>query len=148
MEMNKKLVSAVEETNIRIEWVKTDAIEIYNLIDLLNRSVERDENKAMHIMLDMICEKTAKLINADLHDVNVEFLNVKDIAESLLVEAEKEINKPKQTRKPRTATVNKNNSSGTVKRTRTKKPMDMKTMTEALKIEPEETKVVENNKTE
>lgn len=148
MEMNKLLLDGIEELDIRIGWVRTDAIEINNLVNLIMRSVERDVDNSMKLVLSMLSEKIDKLIEADIQDLTQQFYNVKNVSNDLWIESVKEKEKPKRTRQPRTSTVNKNSNSGAVKRTRTRKPVDKKAMTEALKIEPEEVKVEEEIKTE
>ena len=148
MEMNKLLLDGIEELDIRIGWVRTDAIEINNLVILIMRSVERDVDNSMKLVLSMLSEKIDKLLAADIQDLTQQFYNVKNVSNDLWIESVKEKEKPKRTRQPRTSTVNKNSNSGAVKRTRTRKPVDKKAMTEALKIEPEEVKVEEEIKTE
>ena len=112
------------------------------------RYVERDVDNSMKLVLSMLSEKIDKLIEADIQDLTQQFYNVKNVSNDLWIESVKEKEKPKRTRQPRTSTVNKNSNSGAVKRTRTRKPVDKKAMTEALKIEPEEVKVEEEIKTE
>ena len=148
MEMNKLLLDGIEELDIRIGWVRTDAIEINNLLNLLMRSVERDQDTSNKLVVDLLISKMDKLIEADIQDLTQQFYNVKNVSNDIWIESVKEKEKPKRTRQPRTSTVNKNSNSGTVKRTRTRKPVDKKAITEALKIEPEEVKVEEEIKTE
>jgi len=148
MEMNKLLLDGIEELDIRIGWVRTDAIEINNLLNLLMRSVERDQDTSNKLVVDLLISKMDRLIEADIQDLTQQFYNVKNISNDLWIESVKEKEKPKRTRQPRTSTVNNNNNSGAVKRTRTRKPVDKKAMTEALKIEPEEVKVGEEIKNE
>ena len=148
MEMNKLLLDGIEELDIRIGWVRTDAIEINNLLNLLMRSVERDQDTSNKLVVDLLISKMDRLIEADIQDLTQQFYNVKNISNDLWIESVKEKEKPKRTRQPRTSTVNNNNNSGAVKRTRTRKPVDKKAMTEALKIEPEEVKVEEEIKNE
>lgn len=104
MEMNNLLQSEVNSLDSRVKWIEADVIKVRDLISMLKRSVENEEDQSVKTVLDIVSEDCENILVNDLQELYKVITKVEKLAESL---EDKPKRRTSTTRKPRKQVENK-----------------------------------------
>ena len=109
--INNLIASSVSDLDSKLKWIETDVVKVRDLVSMVIRSVETNEDESLKTVLNIASEDLDSILVNDIYELNKVITKIEKLSET-------EVDKPKQRRR----TVKKDDKSGEdVKRSRNKK---------------------------
>lgn len=103
-ELNNLLQSEVNSLDSRVKWIEADVIKVRDLVYMLKRSVENEEDQSVKTVLDIVSEDCENILVNDIQELNKVITKVEKLAESVEDKPKRRTN---TNRKPRKQVENK-----------------------------------------
>jgi len=103
-ELNNLLQSEVNSLDSRVKWIEADVIKVRDLVYMLKRSVENEEDQSVKTVLDIVSEDCENILVNDIQELNKVITKVEKLAESVEDKPKRRTN---TNRKPRKQAENK-----------------------------------------
>lgn len=105
------MLGEVSDLGSKLKWIETDVVKVRDLVSMVIRSVETNEDESLKTVLRIASEDLDSILINDVYELNKVITKIEKLSET-------EVAKPKQRRR----TVKKDDKSGEdVKKSRNKK---------------------------
>ena len=109
------LVSEVSDLGSKLKWIETDVVKVRDLVSMVIRSVETNEDESLKTVLRIASEDLDSILINDVYELNKVITKIEKLSET-------EVNKPRQRRSASNKDVkSKDSKKSAVKRSRSKK---------------------------
>lgn len=109
------MLGEVSDLGSKLKWIETDVVKVRDLVSMVIRSVETNEDESLKTVLNIASEDLDSILVNDVYELNKVITKIEKLSET-------EVNKPRQRRVAGNKDVkSKDSKTSTVKRSRSKK---------------------------
>ena len=99
MEANNLLQSEVNSLDSRVKWIEADVVKVRDLVYMLKRSVENEEDQSLKTVLDIVSEDCENILVNDIQELNKVITKIEKLSE--VAETKTRQRRSSTNRKPR-----------------------------------------------
>ena len=81
MEANNLLQSEVNSLDSRVKWIEADVVKVRDLVYMLKRSVENEEDQSVKTVLDIVSEDCENILVNDIQELNKVITKIEKLSE-------------------------------------------------------------------
>lgn len=109
------MLGEVSDLGSKLKWIETDVVKVRDLVSMVIRSVETNEDESLKTVLNIASEDLDSILVNDIYELNKVITKIEKLSET-------EVNKPRQRRSASNKDVkSKDSKTSAVKRSRSKK---------------------------
>lgn len=109
------MLGEVSDLGSKLKWIETDVVKVRDLVSMVIRSVETNEDESLKTVLNIAAEDLDSILVNDIYELNKVITKIEKLSET-------EVNKPRQRRSASNKDVkSKDSKTSAVKRSRSKK---------------------------
>lgn len=109
------MLGEVNDLGSKLKWIETDVVKVRDLVSMVIRSVETNEDESLKTVLNIASEDLDSILVNDIYELNKVITKIEKLSET-------EVNKPRQRRSASNKDVkSKDSKTSAVKRSRSKK---------------------------